>query len=141
MHLVRSLPFALLAAGVVSLVAAVATGEATFYLVLVVPVLTGSSGLPLLGVVLLFLGFLTLPLGFPTDAHEGNDVLLSSAPSSPRGPTPRSSSGSGGVILLGPVPIFFGSWKDPSSRVYWVAVLVGVVVLAVALGLLALAWL
>ena len=139
MRLVRGIPFALLAAGVVSLVAAVATGGATFYLILVVPVLTGSSGLLLLGVVLLFLGFLTLPLGFPVEDHEGDEIHPPPAPSGPPRPTLRTPSGSGGVILLGPVPIFFGAWKNPSARVYWLAVLVGAVVLAVALGLLVLA--
>lgn len=135
MRLVRGIPVAFLAAGVASLVAAVATGEATVYLVLVVPVLAGSSGLLLLGIVLLFLGFFTLPLGFPGESEEGRGgILPEPAPGMPRPATPPAPAGSGGVILLGPVPLFFGSFRNPSPRVYWLAVLVGAVVLAVVLG-------
>jgi uncharacterized membrane protein len=32
---------------------------------------------------------------------------------------------SGGLVLVGPVPFFFGAWQRPPRWIYWLAVLFG----------------
>jgi uncharacterized membrane protein len=101
---------------------AVWQGRAELTLVLIVPVVSGSSPEFLAGVLLVILGFFGLvaswwlgakPAGLPPAGTSTFDV----------------GSGSGGVILLGPVPLFFGSWKGVSRRTRWILALVGAAIL------------
>jgi uncharacterized membrane protein len=119
--------------GVLLLVDAVATGAAHLFLVVVVPVLTGTGPLFLLSLVLVVVGFLFLPLAF---VGEG----LPAAPVGPTGaatPEPVDDRGaSGGMILVGPVPIFFGAWRRNPPISYRWALLLGLVLAAVAVLLL-----
>ncbi|MCI4336490.1 MAG: DUF131 domain-containing protein [Thermoplasmata archaeon] len=123
---IRAVPVVLLALGAVCVGYAVATGQASEGVLLIFPFVIGSSWLLALGVVLLFFGLLTLPLAFgsepPSLPHQSASI---------RDEAPPSSSTIGGVVLLGPVPIFFGGWRHPLRWVYWLAVAVGLVVLFV----------
>jgi uncharacterized membrane protein len=119
-------PVLLSAAGIVGgfalVAAAVAEGGARLDLVVVFPVVSGSSGLFLGGVLLVVLGFFSLPFTLAAGGGgEGPEERLD-------GPNagPASSGGSGGVLLLGPVPIFFGAARGVSRRARWTAVAVGV---------------
>jgi uncharacterized membrane protein len=118
MGLARALPVALLSLGILLVVVAVATESARLYLVVFIPVVAGSSGWLVGGIACFFVGFLTLPLLWsePTPA-------VPSGPARPAGA--RATDRSGGLVLLGPVPIFFGAWRHPSTRLYWLAVAVG----------------
>jgi uncharacterized protein (TIGR00304 family) len=120
-------PVVLLAAGIVLVVDAVVRGTASVALVAIVPVISGSSAEFLVGVVLLLAGFLALPLAFFSWA-EPNDATL---PHDARfhGETPTEEVG--GVLLVGPVPIFFGSWKEVSLRTKVAVAVVGAIVLVV----------
>jgi uncharacterized membrane protein len=127
------IPLALLAGGIGLLAYAVARGDASVALFLVIPVVYGASFEFFLGVVLLFLGLVTLPwaLGYTVERAEPPDA-------SPRKGTPPSEVG--GLILLGPLPIFFGSWRDVPRRTRWAVAGVGAMglvalVLLVVLGL------
>jgi uncharacterized protein (TIGR00304 family) len=118
---------ALLLAGAGLIVDAVLRGGALVSLVVIVPVVTGSSGEFLLGVLLLIVGLLLLPFGLML-SNEG---------------TPRSEdlpsaaeTGAGGVVLIGPVPVFFGSWRGVSRRTRWIVAAVG----GTAVILLVVAW-
>ncbi|HZY92585.1 MAG TPA: DUF131 domain-containing protein [Thermoplasmata archaeon] len=126
----RALPLALLAAGAGLTAEAIVRGEATLSLFLVIPVVSGSSPLFLLGILVLLLGLFSLPLVLASRSEEEGPP----APRSPLGARDgsRPSGGSGGVLLLGPFPLFFGGWKHPARAVYWLAVLVGVALLLVA---------
>lgn len=121
----RWLPVVLLGLAAVLLGDALLRGSAHAALVLVVPVLTGSSAEFLVGVLLLIVGFLSLPLlvsGTYADERETGSADTEA---------PRH----GGVVLIGPVPIFFGEWRGMSRRAYlWWAALGSVlfVVLLVA---------
>jgi len=122
---------AALCGGVALVVLSVVEGAASVALVLVFPVVTGSSLLFLGGVVLIVAGFLTIPFALVEDWSEA-------IPVSPEGPSPETaasgrSGGVGGLVLVGPVPILFGSWKGVSRRTrVWLALL-GAVLLIVAL--------
>jgi uncharacterized membrane protein len=119
--------------GAALLAFALATGGARLYLLLIFPVVTGTSAAFGLSVLFLVVGFLLLPFVFVRDAAP-------EVPASPsKSPGPARSTGpveSGGLILLGPVPIFFGSWRRNPPISYRWAVLVGVVLAVVAVLLL-----
>jgi uncharacterized membrane protein len=116
--------------GLVLLAAALATGGAQLELLVIVPVFVGgASALFLGGVIALFLGLLLLPLAFGVRFALDPVSLDQSADSRP--------SRSGGVILLGPFPLFFGAWKSPSRVSWWIAAAVGAAMVVAILVLAA----
>lgn len=126
MGLARVLPVVLFSFAVVLVAVGLATGSARLYLIVFIPVVAGSSGWLVGGIACLFLGFLTLPLLWGEET--------AAIPSDGRGSSQTAEPlRSGGVVLLGPVPIFFGRWKHPPARLYWLAVAVGA---ALVVGLL-----
>jgi len=121
---------ALWLAAVVLIVLSVWEGGATVSLVLIFPVVSGSSLAFLIGVGLLIAGFVALFFDFVEGSvePEGPSSVPSSGASS-------GSGGAGGFVLIGPVPIVFGSWRGISRRNRWLLALVGAVLLiAVVLG-------
>ena len=115
-----AVPVVLGATGVALLAWAVASGGATLYLVVIFPILTGTSPALFGGVVLLLLALFLTPWALSFGGQAG---ALPPAPAIP-GPGPqRPTVYGGGVILLGPIPIFFGSVR-PGRR--WVYLLAGV---------------
>ena len=133
----RFAALAVLLAGIALIVAAVLQGAARASIVVIFPVLTGSSFGFLLGTLLVFAGVLGLFLGAAEDGSASAD---------PRAGDP--GGGAGGVVLIGPFPIFFGSWSGPGrrprsncapgsarrSRAAWVAVGIVLTVLLVVLA-------
>jgi uncharacterized protein (TIGR00304 family) len=117
---------AALVGGAALVIDAVLHGRASLLLVVIVPVFSGSSVEFLLGVVLLVVGFFLVPLTVwePSD-HEP----LSPPAERPAVPPPRTGVAGGGLVLVGPVPIFFGAWKNGSRRVRLLAALVGAALL------------
>jgi uncharacterized protein (TIGR00304 family) len=123
----------LLIGGASMVAASVATGEADLALVVIFPVVSGSGGLFLLGVALIVSGLL---LGFvliTMQQSETTGYRQKEGGSSDTGPRPvETGTRYGGVVLLGPVPIAFGS-----DRSIAVAMLVlGIVVAVVSLALI-----
>jgi uncharacterized membrane protein len=122
---------ALLVLGGALVAAAVGTGGAHVELVLVFPVFVGgASALFLGGIVALFLGFVLLPLAF------GEVVLEAATPAPPD--DPDAASNFGGMVLIGPFPILFGSWKNARRSAYWAAAVVGLALLVLAIFLVVL---
>ena len=129
--LVRLVGLGLLVLGIVAVAVSVADGAAHLALLVVFPVVYGSSALFAGGVLLAFVGFFLTLLGFA--AGEGTmaqGVGPGPAEEVPaRGTGPSSSTGSrggfGGVVLLGPVPIVF------TNRSGWVPYLVALAVVMV----------
>lgn len=108
MSMLRRLSFMLFVAGIICFVLGVLNGEAEVGFVLIFPFIAGSGILSLLGVLFLFFGMLLYIGGFyhhSLDDHTvtGNETSHGSSKSKLRG---------GGVVLIGPIPIVFGtSWK------------------------------
>jgi uncharacterized membrane protein len=127
-RLLAVLPVAALVAGVSLVAYSVLVSAASVSLVVFVPVLSGRSTVFLGGVALLIVGFLTLPVAFAGPARPGTPPPSSPA-ASPLADEDAESAGVGGLLLIGPVPIFFGSWSRVSRRVRWAAVLLGVALL------------
>lgn len=124
------LALAAIVAGVALVVDAVAEGRALVSLVVVIPVVSGSSAEFLLGVALLAGGLFSLPWslagGLPATATPSREKADSGA-----------GAATGGIILVGPVPLLFGTWRNVPARTRWILALVG----AALLVLLAIGWL
>jgi len=119
----------MLLAGLVCIGVAVARGEATAFLVLVFPVVTGSGPLILAGILFSFLGFFatfTFWPGRPIGVAASEEFAPATDTT---GPAPTRQWG--GVVFLGPFPIVFGS--DP--RMTRMMLLVGIVLFVALLGL------
>ncbi len=112
---------------------ALATGGARLYLLLIVPVVSGTSLAFVLSVVFLAAGFLLLPFAF---VQEPPAEAAATAPAPPGSSASTGEGGSGGLILVGPIPIFFGTWRRNPPISYRWAILVGVVLAIVAVLLL-----
>jgi len=115
-----------LIAGGALLVDATLHGRASLSLVVIVPVLSGGSGEFLLGVVLLLVGLFLLPLAFWEPAENPAAVV---PPEEPEATPPSLGTVGGGVVLIGPIPLFFGGWKNVSRRARLLAAIVGTAIL------------
>jgi uncharacterized protein (TIGR00304 family) len=123
------LPVMMFISGCLSIGYAVATGEADVSLVIIFPVFSGSGALFLLGIVLIiasfFVGFAMLAMGPPEQLAEGAPL-----PAHLRSlEEPRRTTKYGGVVLIGPIPIAFGS--DRNLALFMLAI--GIVLAAVFL--------
>lgn len=120
----RWIPLVLLGVSAVLIGVAVASGTAQVALFLVFPVISGGSWTFLAGVLVLVAAFLSMPFAW--------------ASSSASVPTATPETASGGVLLLGPIPIFFGQLgaAERSRYLWWVALgcLFAVVALVVAVA-------
>lgn len=103
------LPVVLFLAGGALIAVAALTGGASGGFVVIVPFLVGNSAAFVLGILLCIAGFFTLPLLVSADDDDG--ITPGSTP-----PGGRLSTERGGVLIVGPVPIFFGSWRRLSTR-------------------------
>jgi len=129
-------PIGLFAAGVICIMAAVLSGDADVSLFLVFPVFSGSSSLFMLGTVLIvfsfILGFMFLMMGQMELARADLDTFRTGA--EPDGPAGRGRYG--GVVLIGPVPIAFGSDKGMALAMLVAGIVVAIVALTVIVLLL-----
>lgn len=130
------LPIALFIGGMGLIGAAVASGEADVSLVVIFPVFSGAGGVFLLGVSLvvlsLLIGFAFMAMGQLEIAEYqrqvGGDVVR---PDGPRGGEAKV----GGVVLIGPVPIAFGSSMKTAIIMMVVGIALAIVALAVILAI------
>jgi len=122
------LPFAMFVAGVVAVAAAVASGEAEVSLLVIFPVLTGSGGLFLLGIALIILSFFA---GFGVLAMAPPDLERQSLgkPVQPIHQESGRQTKYGGVVLIGPIPIAFGSDKNMALAMLVIGVAIAVLLL------------
>jgi len=124
-------PIAVFASGIACIATAVAGGEAEVRLFLIFPVFNGSGWLFILGTLLVVLSFF---VGFAMVAIRGPEADWSkpgSAESRPPATAHRKST-YGGVVLVGPIPIVFGS----SKRMAIFMLIVGIALAIVLLGAL-----
>ncbi len=101
-------------------------GELTIHILVVLPLLTGSSPLAVLGMLALFAGVVGVLLTTPTTVElERGSSGAGGHSELERGA--RSKRHGGGVILIGPIPIAWGS-----DRRWLVAALVLALLLVIA---------
>ena len=121
---------AVLVGGLAFLALAVGRGEASVYLVVVVPVIAATGPLAFLGVLLVFGGFFLTFLLWPAlvDRPSGEPPTASSVPPQ-EGAAPARRWG--GVVFLGPIPLVFGS----NPRMTRTMLLIGVALFVALLAL------
>jgi uncharacterized protein (TIGR00304 family) len=134
LHLRTFAPIGLFVAGVACIAASVLAGDAEVSLLLIFPVFSGSSGLFVLGTVLIVfsfvVGFIFLMMGQVELASPGL-ARLGEYPGQDPG---RGDTKYGGVVLVGPLPIAFGS----DRKIALAMLVLGIVLAIVALVVLAL---
>ena len=112
MRHLRLFGLALLIAGVALIAASVATGQGQVYLLLFIPVYVGTSALGMLGILVVFLGVFLASLGsawrgLPAPTVPASESVSPDSVAPPATTVPLARYG--GVIMLGPIPIVFGS--------------------------------
>lgn len=129
MRAIRLIGPVVIIAGFATLALAVARGEASLYLIVVIPAVVGNGPLAFLGILLVFLGFfLTFFLGSAAapigeaEPREGPTAIPAETPGRRRW---------GGVVFLGPIPLVFGS--DPQMT--RMMLLLGAILFLALLGL------
>ena len=124
-------PIGMFLGGIALVAAAVVTGEADVSLVLIIPVFSGSSALFLLGVLLIVASFI---VGFVLVATGSVEVEPSQGAQETASPMSTGSRRTeyGGVVLVGPIPIAFGSSRNMAI----VMLVIGVVATVLLLGLM-----
>jgi uncharacterized membrane protein len=108
----------LFVAGGLSIAVAIGDGGAHAALVVAVPVLYGDSPLFLLGVLLLVAGIVSLPWAFDSVTRDRPGAV---------------ESGTGGVVVLGPIPVFWGNAVGASRRLRIALSVAGAVALVVTI--------
>ena len=133
MRFLRLLGPAIVLVGLLVLAVAVQRGEASVYLVIIVPVVAGSGPIAFLAILLVFVGFFLTFLLWPSRLAAPSEQALESV----QLPTDMAKGPRrwGGVVFLGPIPLVFGS--DP--RMTRAMLLVGVILFLALLALTILA--
>lgn len=134
MRLVAILSIWLLIVGAALVAASVATGETDVSLVVVFPVLTGSGLLFLSGIALIVASFLS---GFAAiwaaSLASHPQEAAGAAGNGPDGYSATNEHKSGGLILIGPIPIAFGSNRKTARLMLIVGVAIAVAMLIMVL--------
>lgn len=125
---------AVLVAGLATLALAVSRGEASVYLLLVIPAVVGTGPLAFLGILLVFVGlFLTSFLWSGKMRVPSGPDTAEPTGTSPAIPRPRRW---GGVIFLGPLPLVFGSDPQMTRTMLILGAILFLALLALTIALL-----
>lgn len=128
------IPTIILVSGISCIVAAAVGGEADVRLFLIFPVISGSSWLFLLGTLLIvlsfFVGFAMIAVGGTGDDQPQPGSVDSRSPA-----TTRKETIYGGVVMVGPIPIAFGSSKNMAIFMLMVGIALALVFLGALLTL------
>ena len=100
--------FILAICGLVLMGYSVASGEGSASVVLFIPVFHGSGLLAFLGVLCIMVAMFLVFFGFAAQAGGPEDYEDRQAPQQTKPKVKKTIKG-GGVVLIGPIPIIFGS--------------------------------
>jgi uncharacterized protein (TIGR00304 family) len=125
----------LLICGIISLGYSVASGEGSAGVVVFIPVFFGSGLFSFIGVLCIMAAIFLAFMGFAKGTFEDVGVMESpgrgaSSSQSPQGPRAQKSIKGGGVVLIGPIPIVFGS-DAKTAMVLMVLAIILIIVVAV----------
>ena len=114
MRWLRWLGFALLAIGGGLIAASIATAEGQLILILFIPVFVGSGPLGLFGILAVFIGLFLAMASYGWSSATLRQEPEGMEPVAPPGPLPTAPPRTatrkfGGVVMIGPIPIVFGS--------------------------------
>jgi uncharacterized protein (TIGR00304 family) len=123
-------PIIVFLAGVAFIVTAAASGNAEVQLFIIFPLISGTSWLFVLGVVLIIASFV---LGFVLAASSMGDGQSEPEIGGQAGQESQAKNRYGGVVLIGPIPIIFGSDRRMALVMLVIAIVIFAAVLAIAL--------
>jgi uncharacterized protein (TIGR00304 family) len=110
----------LFVSGVVLIITSVSNGEGQVGLFLIFPFIVTQGWIGAVGSLLLFLAIISVFIGFWTSATQdsGQPSVETSSPT----PATRTKKNYGGVVLIGPIPIVFGSDEKIAKSMLIIAV-------------------
>ena len=123
----RRIGIVVLLIGLAATAWSVYSGLISFSLVVIIPVLTSDSALGSLPLLLIFAGFLILALG-PALGEDGSEEAEDTVDAGAER-TGAARPKFGGVVLIGPIPIVFGS----DGRTALIAAAIAIVILALVI--------
>jgi uncharacterized protein (TIGR00304 family) len=97
----------LFVSGIALIIASVSNGEGQVGLFLIFPFIVTQGWIGAAGSLLIFLAIISMFIGFWTSATQDSGQAPVEASSST--PATRTKKNFGGVVLIGPIPIVFGS--------------------------------
>jgi uncharacterized protein (TIGR00304 family) len=128
--------------GVALLAWAVSRGEAELYLVVIIPVISGTGPVFAAGALLFMVGLMVTFVGYSLRSMERMEALEGPPPQARQGEARPPASGSpsggaefGGVVFIGPVPIVFGRGQRASRWMLVASVVFGILLIVFILGL------
>ena len=100
-------------------------GQISFGFIVFIPFFIGSGLFATLGFVMVFLGMILFYLGHLQTFDNANlfNSSMDTGENNQRGFTSKKSMKTGGIILIGPIPIVFGSTKKMLISVLIIAVI------------------
>jgi uncharacterized protein (TIGR00304 family) len=133
--------------GLVLVAVSLLRGEGSAGIAMCIPFFYGTGPLASLGVLCFFIGAVLLFFGIARSAAEAAGPELGREPAGPEGSTGPAPSNAaqatpraraGGVILIGPVPVVFGSDPGISRAMFYLALglMAALLVMLLALALL-----
>jgi uncharacterized protein (TIGR00304 family) len=129
--LVRASGLILIVSSALLLIFAAISGDLELTIIFIIPVITGSGLIPALGGILLFFGIMLLFLSFMMSYDVANDGI-SVREVEPWEMEKKRKKRFGGVILVGPIPIVFGSDR---GMALWVVVIAIICLIAISLSI------
>ncbi len=135
-----ALSILMVVAGIALIVWAGLRGEAEFYLVIIIPVISGSGPVFAAGVLLSIFGVMLLFFSMGLGSVEGEwerPPQARSPAQAPRAGEPATGGGTqwGGVVFIGPIPITFGSGPKMGRLMVVASIIMALLMLAFFLGL------
>jgi uncharacterized protein (TIGR00304 family) len=132
-----AIPLSLFVLGIVLLAISVLEGKGEVHWVLFIPVFTATSIFAFIGTVLIIISIFLFIIVFLKDftyPYDGDAGEVGPGTSAQKASTPGPSSGGrgpgkkfGGVVLVGPIPVIFGSDKKMTAIVIILAIILMVV--------------
>jgi uncharacterized protein (TIGR00304 family) len=118
----------LLVAGIALLAASIATGEGQIGLFLIFPFVVAWGPIAVLGALLFMLAMVCVFIGMWRQGDVFTEQTIDKMRSAQ---SPEKKFG--GVIMIGPIPIAFGSDKKTANRMMWIGIAMFVVMLIIFL--------
>ena len=119
---VRGVGIALLIVGLVTTVWSVYSGLTRFYLVVIVPVFSSDNVFGMLPLLAIFAGIVLMALGPAFDEYEPYPAQMGESATADGNDAGRTKVG--GVVLIGPIPILFGSDKKMTLMAAAIAIMI-----------------
>jgi uncharacterized protein (TIGR00304 family) len=131
--LLRFVALFMIVGGVMISVFSIALGEMRVALFLIFPMFYAEGAIPTIGIAMLFLGMVVLFISFfiaSTSGSEGAHARTTEPDQSSEEDGLSTKVKGGGVLLIGPIPIVFGSdWKMAITAILLTILLLGIVLL------------